>query len=124
VTGLWAVQSMHHPSFSGKDKRLFSFKTSRPDLEPKSPPIKCVQGNFSPGVYRPGPEAHHSSPFSTDIKNQWNYINTPHLTHPSRYSYDNFFLICYRVFMTLSSETRSRLNLNYIPFFSSSSSSQ
>ena len=77
VTRLWAVHSMHHTSISGRCKRLLFLKTSRPDLEPSNRPIKCVQGNFSPGVNRPGLEAHHCSSYNTDIKKQWNYISTP-----------------------------------------------
>jgi hypothetical protein len=30
-----------------------------------------------PGVKRPGPEADHSPPSSSEVKNEWNYSSTP-----------------------------------------------
>jgi hypothetical protein len=49
---------------------IFLFTTaSRPALEPTQPPIHWVPGTLSLGVKRPGREAEHSSPSSTELKN-------------------------------------------------------
>jgi hypothetical protein len=40
-------------------------------------------GAISLGVKRPGREADHSPPSSTDVKNAWRYTSTPN-TSPSR----------------------------------------
>jgi hypothetical protein len=48
---------------------IFFFSTaSRPALEPIQPPIQWVLGALSPEVKRPGREADHSSPSSTEVK--------------------------------------------------------
>jgi hypothetical protein len=41
------------------------------------PPIQWVQGALSPGVKRPGREADHSTPASTEVKKIWLYTSTP-----------------------------------------------
>jgi hypothetical protein len=47
---------------------LFSI-TSRPALEPTQPPFQCVLEAVSLGVKRPGLVADHSTPSSTEVKN-------------------------------------------------------
>jgi len=42
---------------------------------PASYPLRT--GGFFPGVKRPGREAGHSPPSSTEVKNAWNYTSTP-----------------------------------------------
>jgi hypothetical protein len=50
---------------------------SRTDLGPTQPPIQWVPGALSLGVKRPGHEAHHSSPSTTEVNNAWSYTSTP-----------------------------------------------
>jgi hypothetical protein len=40
------------------------------------PPFQWVPGALSLGVKRPGREAHHSPPFSAEVKNAWSYTST------------------------------------------------
>jgi hypothetical protein len=48
---------------------FFLFVTvSRPALGPTQPPIQWVPGALTPGVKRPGSEADHSPPSSTEFK--------------------------------------------------------
>jgi hypothetical protein len=57
----------------------FLFSTSfRRTLGPTQPLIQWVSGALSPGVRRPQREAHHSPPFSADVKKIWIYTSTPH----------------------------------------------
>jgi hypothetical protein len=41
------------------------------------PSIQWVPGALSLGVKRPWREADHSSPSSTEVKNEWSYKSTP-----------------------------------------------
>jgi hypothetical protein len=50
---------------------------SRPALEPIQSPIRVVPRVLSAGVKQPGSGAEHSSPFSAEVKNAWNYTSTP-----------------------------------------------
>jgi hypothetical protein len=47
--------------------RIFS-TSFRPALGPTQPRIEWVSGVLSPGVKRPGREAHHSPPTSAEVK--------------------------------------------------------
>jgi hypothetical protein len=60
-----------------KVKNFLFSASSRPALEPTQPPIQTVLGAFSLGVKRPGREAGHSAPTSTDLKKMWIYTSTP-----------------------------------------------
>jgi hypothetical protein len=63
---------------SQREVGIFLFTTaSRTALGPTQPPIQWVSGALSLGVKRPGREADHSPPSSTEVKNAWNYISTP-----------------------------------------------
>jgi hypothetical protein len=55
---------------------LFSL-VSRQALGPTQPPIQCVPGALYPWVKRPGSEAGHSTPDSTEIKNYGAIISHP-----------------------------------------------
>jgi hypothetical protein len=46
-------------------------------LGPTQPPIQEVPGAISLGIKRPGLEADHSSPSSTEVNNAWSYTSTP-----------------------------------------------
>jgi hypothetical protein len=57
---------------------IFLFITSsRPALWSTQPPIQWVTGALSLGIKRPGREADHSPPSSSEVKNSWNYTSTP-----------------------------------------------
>jgi hypothetical protein len=56
----------------------FFFTTvSRTTLGPTQPPIQFAAGALSLRVKRPGREADHSPPSSTEVKNAWSYTSTP-----------------------------------------------
>jgi hypothetical protein len=58
--------------------RNFHFSmSSRPALGSTQPLIQWVPGALSSGVKRPGREADHSSPTSSEVKNTWIYTSTP-----------------------------------------------
>jgi hypothetical protein len=58
----------------------FLFTTaSRMALGPTQPPIQWVPGSLSLGVRRPGREADHSLPSSTEVKNEWIYNSSPQI---------------------------------------------
>jgi hypothetical protein len=58
--------------------QIFLFTTaSRPALGPTQPPIRWVPGALSLGIKRPGREADHSPPSSTEVKHAWSYTSTP-----------------------------------------------
>jgi hypothetical protein len=46
-------------------------------LGPTHPAIQWVREAVSPGVNRPGREAYHSSPSSSEVKNACTYTVTP-----------------------------------------------
>jgi hypothetical protein len=48
------------------------FKTSRRSLGPTG-----VPGTLCSGVERPEPQANHSPPYSTKVKNEWSYTPPP-----------------------------------------------
>jgi hypothetical protein len=50
---------------------------SRTALGPTQHPIQWVPGALSLSVKRPGREADHSPPSSTEVKNAWSYTLTP-----------------------------------------------
>jgi len=50
---------------------------SRPVLGTTHPPIQLVPWAVSLGVNRPGREADHSLPSSTEVKNAWSHTSTP-----------------------------------------------
>jgi hypothetical protein len=57
---------------------IITFSTSsRPALGSTQPPIPWILGVLSPGVKRPGREADHSPPASTEVKKTWIYTSTP-----------------------------------------------
>jgi hypothetical protein len=56
---------------------IFLFTTvTRPALVPTQPPIQWIPGALSLGVKRPGREADHSPPPSTEVRNAWSYNST------------------------------------------------
>jgi hypothetical protein len=56
----------------------FLFTTaSRTALGPIQSPIQWVTGALSLGVKRPGREADHSPPSSSEVKNVWSYTLAP-----------------------------------------------
>jgi hypothetical protein len=56
---------------------LATTAVSRPALGPTQPPIQWVPGALSLGVKRPGREADHSPPPTTELKNAWSNTSTP-----------------------------------------------
>jgi hypothetical protein len=60
-------------------KNFLLSKLSRPALGSTQPPIQWVPGALSggDGVKRPGREADHTPPSSTEVKKMWIYISTP-----------------------------------------------
>jgi hypothetical protein len=48
---------------------LFSMYTVKSVLGPTQLPIQWVPADLTPGVKRPGREAHHSPPSSSEVKN-------------------------------------------------------
>jgi hypothetical protein len=50
------------------------------------PPVQWVPGALYLGVNRPGREADHSPPSSTDVKNAWRYTSTPQYAFTAWYS--------------------------------------
>jgi hypothetical protein len=61
---------------SGRVKNFLFFTSSRPALGSTQLPIQWVLGVLSLGVKRPGPEADHSPPVSTEVKKMWIYTST------------------------------------------------
>jgi len=55
---------------------FFLATASRLALGHIQPPIQWVTGELSPGIKRPGHEAGHSLPTSTEVKNGWSYTTT------------------------------------------------
>jgi hypothetical protein len=51
--------------------------TSKPALGPNQPPIQCVAGALYLGVKKPGLEADHSPPSSSEVKNAWSCTFSP-----------------------------------------------
>jgi len=70
VTRLRSWRPLLHSEYG---EGIFLFVTSSTTL-----PIKCVAVAHSPGVKRPGREADHSPPSTSEIKNTWSYTSTPH----------------------------------------------
>jgi len=56
--------------------RLFFFATApRLALGFTQPPVQWVPGAFTPGVKRSVPEAGHSLPSCSEVKNAWSYTS-------------------------------------------------
>jgi len=66
------------PGSGRKSIFIFFSLPPRPDRL-WSPPILIFKGyrGFVLGVKRPGREADHSPPSSSEVKNGWNYVSTP-----------------------------------------------
>jgi hypothetical protein len=60
----------------GRVKNFLFSISSRPALGPTQPPSQWVPGALSPGVERPGREAHHSHAASAEVKKMWIYTST------------------------------------------------
>jgi hypothetical protein len=73
VTRLWAGRSGVQ---SPVEERDFSLLQSQLALGYTQPPLQPVPGSF-PRVMRPEPKVDHSTPFSTEVKNDWNYTYMP-----------------------------------------------
>jgi hypothetical protein len=65
---------------------------TRPVLGPTQPPIQWVPGNLTPGLKRPGSEAHHSPPTNAEVRNKWISTSTPPVKHRDNFT---FFLPFY-----------------------------
>jgi hypothetical protein len=61
----------------GGDKNFYFFMSPRSSLGPTQAPIQWVPGALSPEVKRPGREADHSTPTSTEVKKTWVYTSSP-----------------------------------------------
>jgi hypothetical protein len=88
---------------------IFLFTTaSRMALGPTQPPIQWVPGFLSLRVKRPGREADHSPPSSTEVKNAWNYTSTP------QYAFMGWCLVKHRDNFTFPYlyAKNNRVNLN------------
>jgi hypothetical protein len=68
---------MGRSSSPGGVKNFHFSMSSRPALGSTQPPIQWLPGALSPGVKRPGGEADHSLPASTEVKKMWIYTFTP-----------------------------------------------
>ena len=55
------------------------FKPSRPVLQPTQQLRGQHRGLFSLGIYRTGCECDHSSPSSTQDKNEWSHTFSPYM---------------------------------------------
>jgi hypothetical protein len=65
------------PSSSpGTGKISLDSTSSKPVLGPTQPPNQWVPGDLSAGVKRPGREADHSPPTSTEVNFTWIYTST------------------------------------------------
>jgi hypothetical protein len=65
-------------SVPGRGTVFFLYATaSRPALELTQPPIQWVPAALSPGLERPGHEADHSPPSSSEVNNACSYTSTP-----------------------------------------------
>jgi hypothetical protein len=62
-------------SSPGSVKNYLFSTLSTPALRSTQPPIQQVPGALSPGVKRPGREANHSPPDSTEVKKMWIYTS-------------------------------------------------
>jgi hypothetical protein len=74
---LWAARTRARSSSPGRVKNFHFSMSSRPALGPTQPPIQREPGALSPDVKRPGREADHSLPTSTEVKKTWIYTSTP-----------------------------------------------
>lgn len=70
----WAVR----PSIPARDKHFSFLIKSTPGLGPNQPPTEREHG-----LKRWGREADHSSPFSTEVMNEWGRLSTPPFHMPS-----------------------------------------
>jgi hypothetical protein len=88
--------------------RIFLLTTaSRPALGPTHPPNQWVPGALSLGVKRPGREADHSPPSSSEFKNACSYTSSPQYVFMTR------CLVKHRAnftFTFMASETRSKMH--------------
>jgi hypothetical protein len=64
-------------SCPGRVKNFLFSMSSRPALWPTQPPIQWVPGALSPVAQRPGREAGHSPPASTEVRKMWIYGSIP-----------------------------------------------
>jgi len=55
---------------------------SKPGLGATQPPIQWVPGTLCPGIKQPGHEVDHSFPSTAEVKNEWSYTSTPHMSSP------------------------------------------
>ena len=70
----WTVRG----STPGRDKRLcFSPETSKMVLAPIQPLIRQVPVLHSPEVKQTGRKADHSTPSTSEVKNEWTYTSIP-----------------------------------------------
>jgi hypothetical protein len=76
-------------------------------LGPTQPPIHWVPGAFSLGVKRPGREADHSPPSSTEVKIAWSYTSTP------QYVFMAWCLVKYRDNFTFTFQEASSVLTSY-----------
>jgi hypothetical protein len=72
----WMIGVLGFESRQGLGSFLFT-TASRTALGPTQPTNQWLPGALSLAVKRPGREAHHSPPSSTDVKNAWSYTSTP-----------------------------------------------
>jgi hypothetical protein len=79
ATGLWAG-GREFDSRQMQETILIS-TTSTPGRGPTQPPIQRMQRALSPGVKRPGREAHHLPLSSAEVKNDGALICTSHVLH-------------------------------------------
>jgi hypothetical protein len=63
-------------SSPGRIKNFHFFMSSRPALGSTQPPIQCVTGALSPGVYWPWSEADNSPSTRAEVKKTWIHTST------------------------------------------------
>ena len=102
VTRLWAGRSgVQGPV----DERDFSLLQSQLALGYTQPPLQRVPGSL-PRVMRPGPKVDHSTPSSTEVKNEWNYSYIPPIRLNGVYrGHFTLYTFSFAFYVTLRTDT-------------------
>jgi hypothetical protein len=77
ATGYGMNDRWGRSSSPGRVKNFLFSTSSRPALGSTQPPVQWVPEALSSAVKRPGREADHSPPASSEVKKIWIYISTP-----------------------------------------------
>jgi len=87
-------------SVLGSDSETFDPSDIQTPLGPIQPPHSMGTGGSFLRVQQPGQENDHAPPSSTDVKNEWRDISTPHIC-PHSMPMDNLIFIAQKSIHTI-----------------------